>query len=110
MPLKIRYGTQGACADLPSAFLTVAIFAHQAGADGARLGGNSRIVLLFAPTHAPRSLEHQKGGFPLRGTAEKPRLEGRRPQASQPTDGVPGTGEGAISRCGVVARSGRRNR
>src|SRR5215469_12932553 len=67
MPLEIRYGTQGACPDLPSALRTIAVRARQAGAGGVRLGSRLRAVGLFAHIHCPRSLEHQKRWLPVVG-------------------------------------------
>ena len=52
----------------------------------------------------------KKGGFPLRGTAEKLRFLRQVPRASEPADGALGTPDGAIGRRGVVARIGRWNR
>src|SRR5271169_6525534 len=83
MPLEIRYRTQGARTDLPSPLRSIAICVRRAGAGGVRLGSTVRLLAHF---HCPRFLEHQKGGFPLRGTAEKLRLRGQGPgHRSRPT-------------------------
>ena len=79
MPLEIRYGTQGACPDLPSALRTIAVRARQAGAGGVRLGSRLRTVGLFAHIHCPGLSNIKKGGFPLWGAAENLRLKKQAP-------------------------------
>src|ERR1700739_2082338 len=87
MSLEIRYGTQSACADLPSALRPCAIVI---GLGGGTLGCRARAVRLLAHIDCTRSSRASK-------------------KAAEAGPRRPHDAEGSIIRRGVVAGIGRWN-